>query len=112
MDSSLIKIVNFITEVFNLSVIFPPQNFNEYSSLRQSVSKFNYLYFVRINQSQFQTSNTELLENEQFENLLVGFYLTSRFMTASYLRSLIGEMENTMELIDARIEALANAQAN
>jgi len=33
-------------------------------------------------------------------------------MTASYLRPLIGEMENTMGLIDARIEALANAQAN
>jgi len=30
-------------------------------------------------------------------------------MTASYLMPLIDEMENTMELIEARIEALANA---
>jgi len=81
-------------------------NGNIFSFISSTVSN------LEINQSQFQTSNTELLENEQFENLLVGFYLTSRFMTASYLRPLIGEMENTMNLIDARIEALANAQAN
>ena len=67
---------------------------------------------LEIYQNQFQTSNTELLKKEQFENLLVGFYLTSQFMTASYSRPLIGEMENTRDLINARIEALANAQAN
>lgn len=67
---------------------------------------------LEINSSQFQTRNTDLLDNEQFENLLIGFYLTSQFMTAGYLRPLIDEMENTMELIDARIDALANAQAN
>jgi hypothetical protein len=33
-------------------------------------------------------------------------------MTASYLRPLIDEMENTIELIDARIDALTNAQTN
>ena len=81
-------------------------NGNIFSFVSSTVSN------LEINQSQFQTSNTDLLNNEQFENLLVGFYLTSRFMTASYLRPLIGEMENTMHLIDARIEALANAQAN
>ena len=64
---------------------------------------------LEFNNSQFQTNNTDLLKNEQFVNPLVGFYLASQFMTASYLRPLIDEMENTIELIDARIAALANA---
>ena len=81
-------------------------NGNIFSFVSSTVSN------LEINQSQFQTSNTDLLNNEQFENLLVGFYLTSQFMTASYLRPLIDEMENTIELIDARIDALTNAQTN
>ena len=41
-----------------------------------------------------------------FENLLVGVYLTSQ--NGSY-GDLWSEMENTIELIDARIDALTNA---
>ena len=70
-------------------------NGNIFSFVSSTVSNLD------INNSQFQTSNTDLLNNEQFENLLVGFYLTSQLMTASYLRPLIDEIENTMELIDA-----------
>ena len=78
-------------------------NGNIFSFVSSTVSN------LEINNSQFRASNTELLENEQFENLLVGFYLTSQFMTASYLRPLIDEIENTIELIGARIDALTNA---
>ena len=78
-------------------------NGNIFSFVSSTVSN------LEINNSQFRASNTELLENEQFENLLVGFYLTSQFMTASYLRPLIDEIENTIELIGARIDALTKA---
>ena len=78
-------------------------NGNIFSFVSSTVSNLD------INNSHFRASNTELIENEQFENLLVGFYLTSQFMTASYLRPLIDEIENTIELIGARIDALTKA---
>ena len=54
MDSSLNKIVKFITENLTPPVVFLPQNFNEYFLVRQLVSTFSRLQSVQTNQRQFQ----------------------------------------------------------
>jgi len=54
MDSSLNKIVKFITENFNPPVVFSPQNFNEYVFVRQLGSTTSRVQSVQINQRQFQ----------------------------------------------------------
>lgn len=54
MDSSLNKIVKFITENLTPPVVFPPQNFNEYVPVRQLASTFYRLPSVQLIQRQFQ----------------------------------------------------------
>ena len=53
MDSSLNKIVKFITENFTPPVVFPPQNFNEYVLVRQ-LGSTSRLQSVQTDQRQFQ----------------------------------------------------------
>ena len=54
MDSSLNKIFKFITENLTPTVVFPPQNLNEYVFVRQLGSTTSRVQSVQINQRQFQ----------------------------------------------------------
>lgn len=54
MDSSLNKIVKFITENITPPVVFPPLNFNECVFFRQLGSTSSRLQSVQTNQRQFQ----------------------------------------------------------
>ena len=78
--------------------------YSEQGNLR---SFTNFLSSIDLKTSKFTSVlGKDLLQSVKFENLLVGFYNTSVFLTSGYYSSLKVSFEESLALIDQRLAIL------
>jgi hypothetical protein len=57
-----------------------------------------------IEDSKFEFGNLQLLKSEEFDNNLVGFIATAKFMNNNYYSPLGNEIRNTLKIIDQQLK--------
>ena len=83
------------------------QLLNLYSEQGNLRSFTNSLSSIDLEKSKFTSVlGKDLLQSVKFENLLVGFYNTSVFLTSAYYSSLKDSIEESLALIDQRLVIL------